>query len=183
MGKSHGFLSFLLAAVFLLAIVSAADSFRSQKPDLRYEGMQSAFIGQLAIKQAFYSSISNAASDALIASESSGAEPRNAVQFAIWHQAAAMQGDLAQAGYGTAFFCGQPSGSELQQAALRMQETGKAALPEGAIGISSISCVHSFDVDLLKRKIHIFGAGFCSYSWQQGFGYCGQFPSSYEVDF
>ena len=181
--NSQGFLSFLLASVFLFALVLSASSLNSQKPDLHYEQPQAMHIEGLAMKKAFYSSISNAAAAAFAASQASGAEPRNAMKFAIWHEAEAMQGKLAEAGYGTVFFCGQPSESAMQEASARMQESQKAGLPAGATSISSISCVHSFDVDLLERKIHVFGDGFCTYSKQLGMGYCGTFPVSYEVDF
>ena len=173
---SQGFLSFLMSAVFLLALVSSAAMFSSQKPDYRYEQLQAAHLEQLAIKKAFYSSISDAAADAFIAAQvaakvvppATGAEPRNAVQFAIWHRVQSVQDGLLETGYDAVFFCGQPDESAMQQASVRMQESRAAVLPAGTTQVSSISCVHSFDVDLLERKIHIFGDGFCAYSKQLG---------------
>ena len=180
---SQGFLSFLLAAVFLFALLSAASSFSSQKPSLQYEQLQAVHIQDIAMKNVFYSSIAGAAASALASSQASGSEPQNAVQFAVWHKAQDVQAGLIGAGYDTAMFCGQPSDSAMQDASARMRESHSAALPAGAIQITSISCVHAFGVDLMERKIHISGAGFCAYSSQLGMGFCGIFPPSFEVDF
>jgi hypothetical protein len=181
--KSRGFLSFLLSAVFMFALVSSAALLISQKPDYSYEQLQAAHIGQIAIKQAFYSSVSDAAASSFAVSQGTDADPRNAVRFAIWHRVQDVQNQLSSSGFDALFFCGEADDTAMQDAASEMQAHGAAMLPSGATPISSISCVHSLDVDLLKRKIHFFDVGFCAYSKQLGVGYCDIFPSSYEVDF
>lgn len=182
-GTRKGFLSFVLSSVFLFALVSSAAFLSSQKPDYRFGPLQAAHIRQIAIKNAFYSSLSEAAAAAFTVSQASGSDTRNAVRFAIWHRAASAQDELSAEGHDVLFFCGKASGQSLQQASLAMQENKAALLPEGATPISSISCMRSFDVDLLLRKMHFFDVGFCTYSGRLGTAYCAMLPSGYEVDF
>ncbi|MCX6769469.1 MAG: hypothetical protein NT051_02190 [Candidatus Micrarchaeota archaeon] len=184
MGGKKGFLTFALAAIFLLAFATSASRFSSSTYSSNaYSSLLSSHLEQVAIKQAAYSSLSDAARLALAASLASGTEPRTAIRAALYARALQDERAFSQAGYSALFWCGKVGEDSLSSAANEMRALGQSAIPDGALPLSTPSCALAFDVDMLSRKIHTANLGFCAYSQPLGFGYCASFPDEYEVDF
>jgi hypothetical protein len=179
MGK--GFLSFVLGATFLLALLSLAGTLSDSRADYSYENYHAAFVSEIAIKSSFYSAISQSARNAFAAAVASETEPRTLIRAAIFEQAKYFESQLQPQGYMAVFWCGTPSEDERQQSSLEMRQQGRAIAPEGTLPLPE--CADSFDVDLLMKKIHISNIGFSYYSQSTGIGKAAVFPSSYEVDF
>lgn len=178
---AKGFLSFVLGAVFLLALFSSGAPISSQPPDYSYEGYRSSLVSEVAIKQAYYSSLSGAASSALNASLATGTNPQQAIMAAALAQSLNFEWQLRLKGYDIVFWCGEASEGSRQIASLQMAEQKKALAPNGALPLSA--CAGSFGANLLTRKVHFYDVGFSFYSAGSGIGEAATLPSSYEVGF
>lgn len=176
-----GFLTFVLAAVFLLAIVTAAARFSSVQPDSSYKNYQLLHLQELAIKKAFYDSTAKAASDAYAAAAAAGIPPKQAVEAAVFANAIIFEGQLASLGYDVSFWCGPATTGSRQAASGDMAELKQPTLPAATLPIPA--CAGAFQADVHSRKIHLSPLGFSHYSEQSGMGYATVFPPSYEVDF
>ncbi len=176
-----GFVSFILCTVFLLALLVSAENFSKAVPDNSYQKFQSLHIGQIAIKQAFYSSLSQTVSLALKTAPKDKASQSAAT--AAYLQALDFEGKLQEHGYSILFWCSSTSEATLQQASLRMSQTKSPQIPQGAFALSNPVCTGSFEVNVLERKIHISEVGFSLYSDSFGIGYSTAFPQAHEVEF
>lgn len=176
MGK--GFLSFVIASVFLLSLLSSAIIISSAKPDISYERHRRLLLENVAIKQSFYRALSDAASSSL---SSSPENPYAAVRASLFGRLLEFQPQLQSLGYGAIFWCGEVSDAARSAAALEMASAKRAILPEGALPAEA--CADSFDANLLTRKIRLQNAGFSFYDEKLGMGAAASFPPSYEVDF
>ncbi len=175
----RGFLSFVLGATFLLALLSMAGTLSKGKEDRSYEKYRANFVSEIAIKNSFYSAISESARNSLaLASE---AEPRTVIRAAIFSKAEDFGSQLHSLGYDAVFWCGAPSEAQRQHSSLEMSGQKRAIAPEGALPLPE--CADSFDVNLLAKKIRVSGLGFSYYSGSTDIGKAALFPSSYEVDF
>ena len=181
----RGFLTFVLASVFLLAIVSAAFRLSQAKGGNSYQKYQLAALQELSIKSAFYQSAAAAARDAYARA---GDDPRSqtaAVNAAVAENAVAFESGLkaaaAEQGYEVLFWCGPADTFSRQRASEQMYLSRHAIAP----GLSQPVplCAQSFSADVLNREIHIRDFGFSSYSGSFGFGYAAAFPPDYVVDF
>jgi hypothetical protein len=176
-----GFLSFALGTIFLLSIVSSGAIISASKPDTSYEKYRRLLVEELAIKQAFYSSLSEAASSSLASSSETGGSQYAAVRAALFARFLEFQQKLSEEGYDTIFWCGEISDGERSSAALRGFQQKRAIAPSGSLAAEN--CADSFDANLLKRSIHLKDVGFSLYDSRLGLGVVAKFPSSYEVGF
>lgn len=182
MGWKRGFLSFVLGALFLLAILSGAASFsQAKKGGSQHSSLLLSHLSQIAIKDSFYAALSDAAAASFAASPPPSARP--AVRAALYARALFVEHELAGQGYSVSFWCGEASDASLLEASSSMREKGGAALPQGASPLSSPLCAAEFDADLQLRTLHIGALGFCHWQNGAGFGYCARFPSAYKVKF
>ncbi len=178
---TRGFLSFALAAVFLLSLFSSAVLLQKAEPDYSYERFRAFEVREIAVKRAFYAAVSEAARGALAASSSSGAGAYPAVKAAAHGRAMEFSQKLSQQGYDAAFWCGEPTHEERRQASLSMQRQKRAVAPEGTLPLES--CAGAIDADLLLRRLHFSALGFSLYSGGLGIGRAAGFPSDFEADF
>ncbi len=176
-----GFLSFVLGAIFLFAIVSSAAHLSNLQPDRSYEKYRSFFVSEIAIKQAFYSSISDAAKDGLATASASETDPRAAIRAAVAAQAGIFLAELSLQGYAVEFWCGNVPEAERQRASGEMARQKKAILPMGALPLAE--CENPFDANLLERKIRMNNLGFSIYLRESGIGKAAILPQSFEVEF
>jgi len=159
-----GVISFLVASVFLLVLVSSAARLSEREPDISYQPLVAMHLQEQAISAAFSDALSDAASKALVASQASGAEAPSAVKAAIYLAALDFEAQMKEAGYTVAFWCGSPTEASLQDASVRMQAVRATVLPDGALPLSDPSCLASFDVNLLRKNVRVADAGFSMYS-------------------
>jgi hypothetical protein len=176
-----GFLSFALGAIFLLSLVSSGAIISSSKPDTSYEKYCRLLVEELAIKQAFYSSLSDAASSSLASSSETGGSQYAAVRAALLARFLEFQEKLREDGYDAVFWCGEISDGGRSSAALQSFQQKRAIAPSGSSAAES--CADSFDANLLRRTIHLRAVGFSLYDSRLGLGVVAKFPSSYEVGF
>ncbi|MEM2137571.1 MAG: hypothetical protein QW568_00600 [Candidatus Anstonellaceae archaeon] len=176
-----GFLSFALGAVFLLSIVSSGAIISSSKPDTSYEKYRRLLVEGVAIKQALYSSLSDAAISSLASSSEAEGSQYAAVRAAVFARFLEFQEKLREDGYDALFWCGEISEEERSSAALQMLEEKRSILPSGSI--AAAACADSLDVNLLQRSIHMKDVGFSFYDSSLGLGVAAKLPSSYEVEF
>ncbi|MCX8197786.1 MAG: hypothetical protein N3F07_01125 [Candidatus Micrarchaeota archaeon] len=178
MGRK-GFLSFVLASVFVFSILSAASLVRSSQEDSSYEKYRYFFVEEIAIKRAFYKAASEAASSALASSQ--GSPSREEIYQRVHLRIIELESSLRQLGYDVRFWCGFPSEEERQEAAEEMAKLKGAAIPKGAIPVAF--CAAEADSGIFERKLHFFSMGFSYYSHPLGLGKAVALPSEYEVDF
>ncbi len=183
---AKGFLSFVLGAVFLLALVSAGLLISASSPDYSYEGYRTALVSEVAIKNAYYQAVSQAASSALnasLAASAAGAQndPRAAIRAGVLAQTMSFESQLGQHGYDVAFWCGPAPEQARQQANRDMASQKKAVAPQGTRPAGA--CAESFEANLLSKKVHLYDMGFSIYHSESGIGQAAVFPPSYEVPF
>lgn len=185
MGGKRGFLAFVLAAVFLFALVSAASFFSRGVPQQNNEHsrMLASRLQLVAIKQAAYSSFLEAARIAEASALATKQETRSAIRAALIARAISLEAELQSLGYDASFWCGAPSEESLSSTIISMKSTASTIIPAGASQIASPQCAGTFDTDVPLRKIHINSLGFSLYSHSLGSAQIGEFPSSYEVDY
>lgn len=178
---ANGFMSFVLGAVFLLALVSSGALISGQLPDYSYEKYRSLLVSEVAIKQSYYYAVSEASSTALNASLATNAAPQLAIMAAALARSLQFESQLNLQGYDVVFWCGEVSEESRQLSSLQMADQKKALAPEGTKPL--LACAGSFDANLLTRKVHFYDLGFSFYSTGSGFGKAAVLPSSYEVGF
>ncbi len=178
---AKGLLSFVLGAVFILALVSSGALISGQRPDYSYEKYRSTLVSEVAIKQSYYYAVSEAASFALNASLAAGANPQQAIMAAALSQSLSFESQLRLQGHDVIFWCGEVSEESRQLSSLQMAEQKKAIAPEGTLPL--LACAESFEANLLARKLHFIDIGFSFYSTGSGIGKAVVLPSSYEVGF
>jgi len=176
-----GFLSFALGAVFLLSLVSSGAIISSSKPDTSYEKYRRLLVEEVAIKQALYSSLSDAAISSLASSGGTEGSQYAAARAAIFARFLEFQAKLREDGYDALFWCGEISDEKRSSAALQMLEQKRAIQPSGSLAAEA--CADSFEVNLLQRSIHIKDIGFSLYDSSLGLGVAAKLPSPYEVGF
>jgi hypothetical protein len=172
--KSKGFFTFLLATVFLISIAASAAEFSSVPESRDYERFSYLRLEEVAVKEAAYSSFSQAASEAEgkakaanAAARAAGlvgaADERQAIRLALQARAASLQSELSESGFPVEFWC----------------EAGGQRLP-----IQNPLCIGSFDADMLSRKLHFSGMGFTMLPDARGAGnFSATLPPCYEVGF
>ena len=176
-----GFLSFVLAAVFLFAIVTAAARFSSMQPDSSYQKYQLAHLQELAIKKAFYDSTAAAAAEAYAAAIAAGVPPKQAVEAAVSANAILFEAQLAAHGYDVSFWCGPTTIGSRQAASAAMAGQKRAFAPIATEPLAA--CEGAFQADVHSRKIRLSSVGFSHYSEESGIGYAAAFPPAKAVDF
>ncbi len=198
-GKRKGVISFILAAVFLLAIIPAAALVSKQEPDLSFESFRAMLVSEIAIKQAFYKSSSFAAEGACAIAISIGVPPEPLISAGLLANAELLQSSLRAQGFETEFWCGAPD-SELQKllgssvpvpiseqmrrdASGRMMESGSVKSPDGTLPLEF--CLMSFQPGLngTTGTLHFNSFGFSLYDRKSGFGKAVVFPSQKGVEF
>lgn len=178
---TRGFLSFALAAVFLLSLFSSAVLLQKGRPDYSYERFRAFELREIAVKRAFYAAVSEAAREALAASSSSGSGAYPALKAAVHVRAMEFSQKLSQQGYDAAFWCGEAAPEARRQASLSMQRQKMAVVPEGTLPLGS--CSGAIGADLLLRRLHFSALGFSLYSSELGIGRVASLPSGFEADF
>jgi len=175
-----GVISFVVASVFLLVLVSSAAKIAERAPDYSYQQLFAAHVQHEAVKAAFSDALSEAGRKALVASQALGAEAPSAVKAALYTSALDFEAQLHQEGYDAAFWCGKASEQARQEASEEMAAEGASVLPQGALPLSDPACAAEFDVNLLRNKAILRSGGFSIYS--HSIGYAVQLPENYEVD-
>lgn len=201
-----GFLSFVLAAVFLFAIVTAAARFSSVQPDSSYQQYQMLHLQELAIKKAFYDSTAAAAAEAYGDALAADVPPKlyvegkvaqNTVEFA-----SELESQIASGDYELIFWCrpvGVPSYLDIstrQKASKEMADNGHAVVPDAAaklppdaisfFAVCPLSLNANVKLDPKKPGIghvDVTNLGFSVYSKKTGIGYAAAFPPAKGVDF
>ncbi len=176
-----GFLSFALAALFLLSFLSAAFIVSSSRPNNSYEGSRAFLVFEVSAKRAFYSALSESAKGASALSSGTGAGAREEAEAAAYRRALIFSEEMRLQGYDAEFWCGEPSESARTAASESMLGQKRAVIPEGAKPLSG--CAASFQADALSRKLHLSGLGASFYHPLLGLGKAATFPSDYEVDY
>jgi|GEM_PF-5580214 len=176
-----GFLSFAVAAFFLLSFISASLLLSSQKQDHSYESFRSLLVLEIASKRAFYRAESEAASQAHAAALASGEDPYFAVKAACFASAMEFESQMNRNGFAISFWCGSPSEQDTVEASGRMQKEGGPSIPAGASPLPS--CEASFGADTLGKRLHFSRLGFSFYSHGLGAGKAVRLPDSFEVGF
>ncbi|MFA6329020.1 MAG: hypothetical protein WCY41_06270 [Candidatus Micrarchaeia archaeon] len=174
-----GVISFLVASVFLLVLVSSAARLQGRAQDFSYQPLVAMHVQQEAVGAAFSDALSDAAGKAFLASQASGAEAPAAVKAAVYLAALDFEAQLRTEGYDAVFWCGKPAEAELQEASVRMATEGNAIVPEGALPISNPACLPSFDANLLRKKVRVNDAGFSLYSGAAGMGQAVALPEGF----
>ena len=198
-----GFLSFVLASVFLLAIVAAAMRISSVAPDHSYENYRYMQLQELAVKKAFYASTADAAkaglADAIAANTANGCyetgigcvdEKGNVEKFA-YENVPKFEHDLRQRGTDAVFWCGATDSDSLRAASEGMQNgpDPHAIKPEGTSGISDPCCRQFFEAYMASMRLDLSSPnpgsniGFSIYSQESGIGYAAVFPNKKGVSF
>ena len=177
-----GVISFVVASVFLLVLVSSAAKLAQRAPDASYQPVVAMHVQEQAISAAFSDALSDAAGEALVASQASGAEAPAAVNAAVYLAALDFEAQLHGQGYDEVFWCGKPSESALQGASAEMANTGRSVAPEGALPLSNPACAGAFDANLLRKKVRANGVGFSLYSKEAGMGHAVQLPEGFGGD-
>ena len=173
-----GVISFLVASVFLLVLVSSAARLSGRAPDVSYQPLVAMHLQQEAVRAAFSDALSDAAGKALAASQASGLEAPVAVRAAVYLAALDFEAQMKDVGYSVAFWCGRPVEAALQDASARMASEGNAIMPDGALPLSN--CADAFDVNLLRKKVRVTDAGFSLYSKEAGMGLALLLPEGFE---
>jgi hypothetical protein len=145
--------------------------------------MLSLHLSHVAIKQALYLGLADAARTAYAEAKAAKTEPQSAVRAALYMRANEIEQQLRSEGYGASFWCGYASEQGLSDASVLMASSGKPELPAGALPLSSPLCASSFDADLLESTLHIRNFGLSFYSRQLGLGFAARFPPGFEVGF
>ena len=177
-----GVISFLVASIFLLVLVSSAAKISQRAPDFSYQPLVAAHLQEQAISAAFSDALSDAAGKALAASQASGAgvEAPTMVKAAIYIAALDFEAQMKEAGYDVVFWCGKPAEAALQNASMTMTVERNAIVPEGALPLSNPACVEEFDVNLLRKKVRARDIGFSLYSDGSDMGHAVQLPDGFE---
>ena len=178
---AKGFLALVVASAFLLVLVSSAAKISQRAPDYSYQPLVAMHLQEHAISAAFFDALSDAAGNALAASQASGggAEAPAAVKAAVYLAALDFEAQLKEAGYDAAFWCGKPAEAALQDASMEMAGEGHAVMPYGASPISNPACSEAFDVNLLRKKVRASGIGFSLYSEGAGIGHALMLPDGF----
>ena len=177
-----GVISFVVASIFLLVLVSSAARLSERAPDVSYQPLVAMHLQQEAVKAAFSDALSDAAGKALVASQASGTEAPAAVKAAVYLAALDFEAQINEIGYRTAFWCKTPTEKALQDASVRMASEKNAILPEGALLLSNPACADAFDVNLLRKKVHVRNVGFSIYSKETKMGQAVVLPEGFEGD-
>jgi hypothetical protein len=178
-----GVISFVVASVFLLVLLSSAVAFSKRAQDYSYQPLVALRLQQEAVKAAFSDALAEAAQKALAASAAAGMDAPAQVNSALYLAALDFEAQLRDEGYGAAFWCGVASEQARQEASEAMQAEGRAEIPQGALPLSSPACAGSFEANLLKGRVRVMDAGFSLYSPGTGVGVAYQFPDDYGADF
>lgn len=194
-GSRRGFISFVLAAAFLFALIPAASVVSSSQPDYSYENFRAMLVGEVALKQAFYQSSAQAISIACLDEKMKQAEALAAGGYYTVSEgeiarkalanAESFESSLRQLGYDAVFWCGFSDEFSRKAASAEMMGQKRAIRPESASELSSDAalCKNSFMIDLNSNKFSASSLGFSIYGRGQGMGKAAVFPDSYEVGF
>ena len=175
-----GVISFVVASIFLLVLVSSAVKLSQRAPDISYQPIVAMHVQEQAISAAFSDALSDAAGKALVASQASGTEAPAAVRAAVYLAALDFEKQLHGQGYDVIFWCGKPSEAALQDASSEMASAGRTVAPEGALPLSNPACAGAFDVNLLRKKVRANEVGFSLYSKEAGMGHAVVLPEGFE---
>jgi len=181
MGK--GFLSFVIGAVILLSLVASGALLSSAHQGSAFSRYRFLQLEDIAIKRALYSSVSEAASDALAISIATQTDSYAAIKEAVRLRLLEFESLAALQGYDIVLWCGSPSEQARQQSSEAMLSRKTALAPEGTLPIASAECRSSYAIDVLGRKIHFSQVGFSAYFDSFGTGFASSLPSGFEVDF
>jgi len=173
-------MSFLVASIFLLVLVSSAAKISVRAPDISYQPLVAMRLQEQAISAAFSDALSDAAGAALVAAQASGADAPAAVKAAVYLAALDFEAQIREAKYDLVFWCGAPAENALQDASARMALEKNSSMPEGAFSLSDPVCLASFDVNLLRKKVHVNDVGFSFYSEGAGIGHAVSLPDGFE---
>jgi len=177
-----GVISFLVASVFLLVLVSSASKLSERAPDVSYQPLVAMHLQQEAVKAAFSDALTDAAGKAIVASQASGAgaEAPAIVKTTVYLAALDFEAQINDIGYRAAFWCGNPTEKALQDASAGMAFEKNAILPEGTLLLSNPACADAFDVNLLRKKVHVRNVGFSIYSKEAEMGHAMRLPEGFE---
>ena len=190
-----GVISFLVASIFLLVLVSSAARLSERAPDFSYQPIVAMHLQEQATSAAFSDALSDAAGKALVASQALGAEAPAAVKAAVYLAALDFENQMHEQGHDVIFWCGKPGEVALQDASDRMaggeaaMTTGAAhgqgksewhaVVPEGALPLSNPACAEAFDANLLRKKVRTAGVGFSLYSYSLKAGHAAPLPEGF----
>ena len=195
-----GFISFILAAVFLFALIPAAALVSSQKPDLSFENFRAIFAKEVALKQAFYQSSKTVATVACMEAraEEAAALSRGTflpydhaskkIQSALSINANLFELELRAQGYDVSFWCGDSDEWTRTAASSEMNNLHAARLPKASVSVVDppkgiAFCSAPFTVDTAATTITFNKLGFSLYDRNLGMGKAVVFPGSYQVHF
>jgi hypothetical protein len=178
-----GVISFVVASVFLLVLLSSATAFSRQAQDYSYQPLVAVHLRQEAVKAALSGALAEAAQKAVAASVAAGADAPALVNSALYLSALDFEAQLRNEGYDAAFWCGRTGESARQAASEAMRLGGRAEIPQGALALSNPACAGSFEANLLKGRARVRDAGFSIYSPGTGVGLAYQLPDDYGADF
>lgn len=192
--QRKGFISFMLAAVFLFSLIPAAMLVSSRQPDLSFEDFRATLVGEVAVKQAFYQSSKSAAETACLearaeeaAAFAAGKPPpapaEQKIREAILANAAYFENHLRQQGYGISFWCGNSDENSRRSASAAMLAGKSAKPPPAAMPLGF--CLQSFQVSLNGSTSAIFlnNLGFSLYDPKLGTAKAAAFPQERGVEF
>ena len=189
-----GFITFMLAAVFLFFLIPAAALISSRQPDLSFEDFRATLTEEVAIKQAFYQSSKQAAEIACAearaeeaAAFTAGAPQPEPAEIKIREAALAnaldFESQLRAQGYDAVFWCGYSDETSRKMASDAMLFEKSSKPPAGAA--PSGSCLQSFQVSLGKTggRLLFKDLGFSLYDRHLGTAKAAVFPYEKGVDF
>ncbi|MFA6490221.1 MAG: hypothetical protein WCT52_06135 [Candidatus Micrarchaeia archaeon] len=198
--RRKGFISFMLAAVFLFSLIPAAMLVSSRQPDLSFEDFRATLVGEVAIKQAFYQSARQAAEDGcrkaneledIAAAAHNIPPPKEPIIIAeIYGSASRFEDDLAAKlraqGSDFSLWCGSADDYSRREASEKMAEVSGAVAPSGTNKFNPLlppPCVFWVSLNRTNSRIIFENTGFSLYSRNTGIGKAAAFPHTYEVSF
>ncbi|MCX8194721.1 MAG: hypothetical protein N3G22_01260 [Candidatus Micrarchaeota archaeon] len=179
-----GFLSFVVAAVFLFSLVAASALVLKSQPRRSYEGYRAMLLEEVAIKRAYYSAVEEAGREAaaLAAARAASGEEvdvREEVRRAAFLQSIEFEAQLKEQGFEASFWCGSAGAEERKSASQEMAFRKAAVVPQGALPIWL--CYESYDFDPSSASIFFRNLGFSFYSKEHSIGSVALLPSSFAV--
>jgi hypothetical protein len=178
----RGVISFVVASIFLLVLLSSAQRISARAPDYSYQPVVNAALLQTAVQAAFSDAMATAAGKALATASAAGVEAQPATKAALYGAALDFEAQMKEIEIDSVFWCGLPSVGARQAASESMASEGRAVVPQGALPLSNPLCADGFDVNLLRKTVRVGEMGFSLYSRQDNAGYAHALPKNYEID-
>lgn len=179
MVMKKGVISAIVAYAFVAVLFVSAMKLQGIRSDRDYQLLILQKLQEHALRTAVEEAVADSAAKAFASSQG---DLHDYVKAASYNAVVGIERELKERGFSVLFWCGEPSEAAIKEAHEKMERSGKAEIPFGALPISDQRCSSSFKVSLLEGKVALKSIGFSQYFPNSG-GKVSRVEGGWEIAF